>query len=350
MFPATFGGGENSSRNDASAEGFDLTRVPSARTRVTAVVAVIALVAVAAVVGFAAYSGGEPASLASALKPRSGAPPLALDLGLREDREARDLRQALSLYERGDRARAAMLFARYHSLEADIGRAFASWPRGSLARVAQLAAVHPRSGLVQVNLGLALFWAGRPGGEQAWRRAAIVQPDSAYAVTAQNLLFPRFNRNLPLFVPAEPAPAALIGKSSPAQLAFLRRKAATGSVAARLLYGVALQRLFRPVSARRAFEAAARLAPNDPEAQTAAAVGRFDKAKLAAAFSRLGPLTRRFPHAATVRFHLGLLLLWTGALKEAEKQLLLATTVEPGSPLAAEAARFLATLKQAIGK
>ena len=61
--------------------------------------------------------------------------------------------------------------------------------------------------------------------------------------------------------------------------------------------------------------------------------------------SRLGPLTKRFPHAATVRFHLGLLLLWIGSVKEAEKQLKLATTVEPGSPLAQEAARYLTTLR-----
>jgi hypothetical protein len=312
---------------------------------VIAIVALVSLVAGAAVVGYAARSGGEPPSLASALEPRAGAPPLALDLGVRDDAEASALRRALDLYDRGHRKRAAALFAGYDSLEARVGKAIAAWPNGSLARLEALAAAHPRSGLVQVNLGLALFWAGRTGSEQAWRRAAAIQPDSSYAVTAGNLLYPRFNRNLPMFVPAEAAPAELNGKSPPAQLAILRRNASNGTATAKLYYGVALQRLFRPVSARREFDAAARLAPNDPEAQTAAAVGRFDKAHLAAAFSRLGPLTRRFPHAATVRFHLGLLLLWTGSVKDADKQLRLATTVEPGSPLAREAVRFLATLE-----
>ena len=326
MFPATFGG-------------------VTPKARVIVIVSAIALVLGGSVVVFAAHSGGEPPSLASGLKPRSGAPPLALDLGVRVDPEAVDLRRALSLYDGGHRQQAAGVFAVYHSLEAQVGQALAAWPAGSLARLTALAAAHPRSGLVAVNLGLAQFWAGRPGSEVAWRHAAAVQPDSSYAVTANNLLYPRFNRNLPTFVPAEAVPAGLTGKSPPAQLAILRRNAASGTAPQKLLYGVALQTLFRPVSARREFDAAARLAPNDPETLTAAAVARFDKGKLSASFSRLGPLTRRFPHAATVRFHLGLLLLWTGAVKAAEKQLRLATTVEPGSPLALEATRFLTTLK-----
>jgi tetratricopeptide (TPR) repeat protein len=316
------------------------------KARVFAVVSLVAAVATAAVVGYAARSGGEPPSLASALEPRAGAPPLALDLGVRVDADAVDLRRALSLYDHGHRKQAGAVFAVYHSLEAQVGGAIAAWPIGSLARLTALAAAHPRSGVVQVNLGLALFWAGRPGSIEAWRRAAAVAPNSSYAITADNLLYPRFNRNLPSFVPAEAVPAELDGKSPPEQLAVLRRNAATGSAKAKLLFGVALQTLFRPIWARREFDAAVRQAPDDPETLTAAAVARFDKANLAASFSRLGPLTRRFPHAATVRFHLGLLLLWTGSFATAEKQLRLATTVEPGSPLAREATRFLATLKK----
>ena len=315
------------------------------KARVIAIVSLVALAATAGVVAFAARSGGEPPSLASGLKPRTGAPPLALDLGVRVDPEAVDLRRALGLYDGGHRQQAAGVFAVYHSLEAQVAQALAAWPAGSLARLTALATTHPRSGLVAVNLGLAQFWAGRPGSEVAWRHAAAVQPDSSYAVTADNLLYPRFNRNLPTFVPVETVPAELTGKTPPAQLAILRSNAAGGTATQKLLYGVALQTLFRPVSARREFDAAARLAPNDPETLTAAAVARFDKGNLSASFSRLGPLTRRFPHAATVRFHLGLLLLWTGAVKAAEKQLRLATTVEPGSPLAREATRFLTTLK-----
>src|SRR6185436_20939089 len=118
-------------------------------------------------------------------------------------------------------------------------------------------------------------------------------------------------------------------------------------VAGKLLYGAALQRLGMTRSAEKVYDAAARDAPHDVEARVAAAVGRFDKARPADAFSRLGPLTRAFPHKATVRFHLGLLLLWSGEVKEARTQLVRATTVEPGSPLAQEARKYLDTLDKA---
>ena len=96
--------------------------------------------------------------------------------------------------------------------------------------------------------------------------------------------------------------------------------------------------------------AAAKLAPEDPEARVAASVARFDKSRPAAAFSRLGPLTRRFPRAPTVRFHLGLLLLWLaraqpGAVEEGKRQLRLARNIAPRSPLAREAKRLLAGLE-----
>jgi Flp pilus assembly protein TadD len=106
------------------------------------------------------------------------------------------------------------------------------------------------------------------------------------------------------------------------------------------VYGVALQRLGRPVSARRAFAEALRLAPNNVEALVADAVGRYDKSDPSAAFSRLGPLTRRF-RAATVRFHLGVLLLWQGDVADAKRQLRLAEDAEPRSRIALEARRYL---------
>jgi Flp pilus assembly protein TadD len=131
----------------------------------------------------------------------------------------------------------------------------------------------------------------------------------------------------------------------PAQLALLRRNAGRPDAHAKLLYGVALQRLGRPVSAERLFAQAARLAPRDPEAQAAAAVGRYRKGAPERAFSRLGPLTRRFPHAATIRFHLGLCLLWLGNLQEAKRQLLLARKAAGGSSIGREANRLLARLE-----
>ena len=101
----------------------------------------------------------------------------------------------------------------------------------------------------------------------------------------------------------------------------------------KLLYGVALQRLGRQLSAQREFEAAARLAPGDPEAQVAAAVGRFDKADPSRAFSRLGPLAQRYPGSQSVRFHLGLSLLWLGSVKKAKAELRLARDAGSTTPL-----------------
>ena len=114
-----------------------------------------------------------------------------------------------------------------------------------------------------------------------------------------------------------------------------------------MLYGIALQGLGRPVSARRAFDEARALAPNNVDALVADAVGRYDKGNPSASFSRLGPLSRRFPHAATVRFHLGLLLLWQRNLEEATRQLELARKAEPGGKIAGEAKRFLDAVRNA---
>jgi predicted Zn-dependent protease len=121
-------------------------------------------------------------------------------------------------------------------------------------------------------------------------------------------------------------------------------RASSRDVRAKLLYGTALQKLGRQRSAERQFAAAAALAPGDAEAQVAAAVGRFDKNRPAAAFSRLGPLTRRFPRAATVRFHLGLLLLWLGQVRQASVEFRRAERLEPRSVVGTQAKRFLACL------
>jgi Flp pilus assembly protein TadD len=108
-----------------------------------------------------------------------------------------------------------------------------------------------------------------------------------------------------------------------------------------LLRGAAYQQALRPVSAERDFAAAARAAPNDPEALTAAAVGLYDKDRPALAFSRLGPLARRFPHAQTVRFHLGLLLIYFGDMPRARRELALARAQGPLTPLGKRAETLL---------
>jgi tetratricopeptide (TPR) repeat protein len=323
----------------------------SPRARVSVVVAALAAASAGAVVGIvAAQTSGEErgaAPVATAAQLPEGSPPLVLELGFRRDPEARELRRAAELYRSGRLREAKVVFDRHRSLEAKVGSAFAAWPDGTVKLVGRLAALNPRSALVQLNLGLARVWAGEPGAEDAWRDARAVEPDTPYAITADDLLHPGFARGLPVFVPSFETPRAITALPPARQLGALARAARTGGVHERLLYGVGLQRVGRQVSAARAFAVAAHVAPNDPEAQVAAAVGRFDKARPADAFSRLGPLTKRFPEAATVRFHLGLLLLWSGQVEEARRQLRLAERVEPGSPLAVEAKRYLARIGKA---
>ena len=320
----------------------------TARQRVVGLVA-LASVAAVAVVGVAvvfAENGtnnvaqGEP-------KPRPGRPPLSYALGFRSDPEARDLTRGRALYERGKGQAAGGLFARHDSLEAKVGLAFASWPGTTLDRLEQLAKLYPDSGVVQLHLGLARLWAGRGDPVSAWRAVAEGEPDTVYAILAGNLLFPNLPRGLPAFVPSFSAPQAVARLPAARQLDALRARAESGEAREWLIYGVGLQRVGRPVSAADAFERAAALAPNDAEARVAAAVGRFDKERPEIAFGRLGPLTKTFPHEPTVRFHLGVLLLWTGRIDEAKRQFRLASTTRPGSPIAREAARYLRTIRQA---
>ena len=285
------------------------------------------------------------------VKPRSGAPPLALDLGLRTDPEARALQQAERLYDRDQRAerrRAAKIFARYHSLEAEVGAALAAWPSGTVANLQTLAAEHPTSSLVAFHLGLALYWSRLgPEAEKALRAAEKLQPDSLYAVSAGNFLHPRFAPGLPTFVPSFQAPLRIRILTLARQVAALEREARTGGAHAKILYGIALQRLDRPRSAERQFSAAERESQEDPEARAAASVGLFDKDNPSLAFSRLGPLVRVFPHAQTIRFHLGLLLLWIADVDKARQELRQARAEGPRTPLGRAASAYLQALRQA---
>lgn len=275
-------------------------------------------------------------------RPR-GAPPLLLDLGLSPPR---DLRNAVTLYGRGERAEASRIFRRHGDVASRIGAAFAAWPDGTLVAIDRLRASWPRDAQVRLHRGLALFWSGRRGeAVAAWRAAVRVQPDSISAVRADDLLHPNSPRGLPTFVPSFAPPAAIVNLSPDRQLAALARAATNGGVREKLLYGVALQRTGFPVSAERQYAAAAALDPANVEAQVAVAVGRYRKGDPARAFAGLGPLSGRFPRNPSVRFHLGLLLLWGGQLDEAERQLELARAAGPDHPLGREANRFLRRLE-----
>jgi tetratricopeptide (TPR) repeat protein len=310
----------------------------SARRRTTLIVAALAALAAVVVAGATVLTADDPEESPAAAaepQPRDGFPPLALSLGIRDDAEARDLRRAAALYEEGRREEAGRVFARHDSLEAKLGAAFAAWPAGE-DRIEQLGALYPRSALVQLHVGLARFWAGTGGALTAWREARDVEPDTPYAVRADDLIHPELAPGLPVFTPS--FRYRIEGDTPAAQLDGLR---ADQTVRGRLLHGIALQRLGRPVSARRAFAQALELEPGDVDALVADAVGRYEKSDPAASFSRLGPLTRRFPNASTVRFHLGVLLPWQRDVEEATRQLRLARTAEPGSRIAREAQRYL---------
>lgn len=320
----------------------------SARTRIAIVVAAAAVVAAGGAVTVAALLGGDENGRGGG--PRPGVPPLALDLGVRTDPEAVALRRGEGLYAAKRRREAERIFGRYESPQAQVGAAFAQWPDSGLIRVERLAAAHPRDSFVQLHLGFARLWAGMDEAAlAAWRTAERAQPDSPAALRAEDLLHPNFPRGRPFLVPSFPPPKGLTGLAPPAQLALLAARARRPDVRAKLLYGLALQRLGRPLSARREYDAAVALAPGNAEARVAAAVVRFDKARPSAAFSRLGPLTRRFPRAQSVRFHLGLLLLWLarvqpGAVEEGKAQLRRARGLSPHSRLAMEAKTLLDSL------
>ena len=291
--------------------------------------------------------GGSATTRAAEAKPRPGRPPLSLALGFRNDPEARDLVRGGARYAEGDLEGAAAFFDRHDSLEAKVGSAFSSWPKGTLDRVEQLAKLYPESAAVQFHLGLARLWDQRGDPVSAWRAAIEAEPDTPYAVLAGNLLHPKLPRGLPGFIPSFAAPDEIVHLPPQGQLDALRRRAESGAVRELLLYGVGLQRVGRPVSAANVFEQAARTAPRNAEAQVASAVGEFDKDAPERAFGRLGPLTRRFSGEATVRFHLGVLLLWTGRVSAAERQFRLASRIQPGSPLTREATRYLETIRRA---
>jgi tetratricopeptide (TPR) repeat protein len=321
----------------------------SARRRVVLAVAAVAVAAVAAVAVVVVSSGDGSGPTASTTIPklRPGRPPLSFALGFRSDLEAQELVEGASLYAQGDTDAAAALFATYDSLEAKVGAALAEWPNGSLDRLEQLAKLYPDAAVVQLHLGLARLWANQGDPLEAWRAVVDEEPDTPYAVVAGNLLHPDLPRGLPAFIPSFAPPPAITRLAPQQQLAALRAAAAKGGLGAQLLFGVGLQRVGRPVSAARVFDQASRRFPHDVEAQVAGAVGAFDKDAPERAFGRLGPLTRTYPDDPTVRFHLGVLLLWTGRVDEAQRQFRLASHLQPGSPLALEAARYLETIRRA---
>ena len=201
---------------------------------------------------------------------------------------------------------------------AQVRQAFAGWPHGSLATLTRLGQQNPKSPLVQLYLGIGLLWAGYTAdAEQALEqvRKKGVGYDTQWEVQADNILHPQFFQGNPVFTATRPS--KLLDRGS------------------------RLQAQGHQHSAELVFARAARLAPNDPEAQVAAAVGRFDKNDLNAAFSHLGPLTTRFPRSQVVRFYIGLLLAWTGQRDQSIVEFRKAVALGPATSLGRNAQEFL---------
>lgn len=323
----------------------------SSRTRARVLVGLAAAASAALVVGVTvlqAEDGGssEPAAPQAERRP----PPLELGLLVRDDEQARALRDAEELLDDGEREEAGARFAELAdenpgSVEAAVGAAIAAWPDGTLERLEALVAENPDSGVARLHLGFALLAGGDLGAaEEQWRETERRDPDTPAALRAEDLLHPEFAPGHPPFVAQVELPPGLEGLTPAEQLAELERHARSGGVEAKLAYGMALQRVGRPVSVRETFAAAAAADPESLPARVAAALGRFDKDDPSAAFSRLGPLARE-DEKGVVRYHLGLALSWLAQVEEAVRQLRLARDADPNGFYGREAERLLDRLE-----
>ncbi len=195
-------------------------------------------------------------------------------------------------------------------------------PAGRAARAIEpLADEQPKDAVVQFNYGWALFCGGFDADAvPVLARAKRLGRDSRYAVVADNILHPQYFQNgYPLFEYSGRDPL--------------------------LIQGQIAQRNYHQQTAERLWARAATLHPNDPQAQVAAAVGRFDMDDLSASFSRLGPLVKRFPQSQSVRYHLGLLLAWTGQGTLALKEFRAAGALDPTTTFGKEAIAFVKRLE-----
>ena len=156
-----------------------------------------------------------------------------------------------------------MLRADPASIEAAVGAALAAWPEGSLERLRALVESHPRSGVARLHLGLALDAAGDREREpsRSGERPKRAIPTAPRRSRSESLLHPNMAPGRPFFItPAQP-PASLQELGTAAQEAALRRRAERGGPMDWLVLGTFLQRIERPISARRAYDRALEFAP-----------------------------------------------------------------------------------------
>ena len=228
----------------------------------------------------------------------------------------RHLARAVALYDARAAPRRARPDLRPLLLARGAGRRrFAELARRDARAARGLAGRYPRNSLVLLNLGLARFWSGDNRGAVAGAGvdAYEAQPDTPSSLTRRPICCTRTRRpghaRLHAELRALPAIASRLRRSAARRAARAARGAATSTRGS--LYGIALQRA-RPRASRR--ERAVRIggaprARRSRRRRSAAAVAPLRQARSRRARSGgSARSTRRFPHAATVRFHLGLLL------------------------------------------
>jgi tetratricopeptide (TPR) repeat protein len=200
---------------------------------------------------------------------------------------------------------------------AAVRSALAEPPKAAARTLEPLALRNPTDPVVQFNFGTVLFCAGFvTDAESAFRQAKKAGYDTYYEIQSDTILHPQFfQHGYPTF--------DLVGDDP------------------LLVQGQILQRRGKQHSAERLYARAARLHPDDDQAQVAAAVGRFDEDNLSASFSRLGPLVKRFPRSQSVRYHLGLLLAWTGQRDQSVVEFRKARALGPRTRLGKQAETFL---------
>jgi Flp pilus assembly protein TadD len=206
---------------------------------------------------------------------------------------------------------------------AAVRRAFSSWSAASVPALERLARDNPKDPVVAFNYGIALLCRGYlADASTALARAKSAGRDTYYEMRADELLHPQFFQPTdglyPVFQPQGKDPL--------------------------LVRGALAQRQGHQHTAEQLYARAAKLHPDEVEAKVAVAVGLFDEDHLNRSFSRLGPLTTRYPDSQSAHFHLGLLAVWTGQAKAAETQFAAAERLGPRTALGKQASALVGKL------
>ena len=248
------------------------------------------------------------------------------EFGVRSDPEAVDLSRGETLLREGQaRAGARRSSSATTRCTRRSRRRSRAGRRTASTTLKRLVATHPRNPVAQLHLGWALLLDGAGGRRRREQFLRVATDVRGHAGGGDG-------RGHPLSeVRAGPADAHRSASACRA-----RRRVPTSCACwpdarrgrtsqAKLRYGLALWTLWRRVSAERQFEAAATLAPNEPTVAQPRPPSRLHEAAIRCVrFRPARSAHGAFPKAAVVRFHLGLLLLWTRQLAKGAEQFRLA--------------------------